>query len=204
VSHGHVPERPPPQRRFCGRRRRERGERLRQAGSLVARARPPRSSFGCWRRSGRAAELDTLRERCATVERQVEGLEALGARLAAAEQQAERLTNAAEDIDRIQGRMGDLGSKVESALQLRDDVERVLSLEGPVAALRSEAESLRGQIAEMSEGVGRIRAQHDDALRAHRHTTSRLEASIRSTRPRPAGWRRPSGGCRAWSARSTR
>ena len=30
--------------------------------------------------------------------------------------------------------MGDLGDKVESALQLRDDVERVLSLEGPVAA----------------------------------------------------------------------
>ena len=124
----------------------------------------------------RAAELDTLRERCATVERQVEGLEALGARLAAAEQQAERLTNAAGDIDRIQGRMGELGAKVESALQLRDDVERVLSLEGPVAVLRSEAENLRGQIAEMSEGVGRIRAQHDDALRAHRHTTSRLEA----------------------------
>ena len=28
----------------------------------------------------------------------------------------------------------------------------------------------------MSEGVGRIRAQHDDALTAHRQTTSRLEA----------------------------
>jgi len=123
----------------------------------------------------RAAELDTLRERCAAVERQVEGLEALGARLAAAEQQAERLTNAGEDIDRIQGRLGDLGTKVETALQLRDDVERMLSLQGPVAELRSEAEGLRAQIAEMSEGVGRIRAQHDDALRAHRHTTSRLE-----------------------------
>ena len=76
----------------------------------------------------------------------------------------------------MQGRMGDLGDKVEGALQLRDDVERVLSLEGPVAALRSEAEALRGQIAEMAEGVGRIRAQHDDALTAHRQTTSRLEA----------------------------
>jgi chromosome segregation ATPase len=124
----------------------------------------------------RSAELDTLRERCVAVERQVQGLEALGARLAAAEQQAERLTAAGEEIDRIQDRMGDLGHKVESALQLRDDVERVLSLEGPVAVLRTEAEALRGQIVEMSEGVGRIRAQHDDALRAHRHTTTRLEA----------------------------
>jgi chromosome segregation ATPase len=124
----------------------------------------------------RSAELDTLRERCSVVERQVEGLEALGARLAAAEQQAERLVNAGAEMDRIQDRMGDLGHKVESALQLREDVERVLSLEGPVAAVRSEAETLRSQIGEMSEGVGRIRAQHDDALTAHRHTTSRLEA----------------------------
>ncbi|MBA3497655.1 MAG: hypothetical protein H0T86_11170 [Gemmatimonadales bacterium] len=124
----------------------------------------------------RSAELDTLRERCAAVERQVEGLEALGARLAAAEEQAARLMSAGEDVERIQTRMGDLGDKVESALHLRDDVERVLSLEGPVAVLRSEADALRGQIAEMSDGVGRIRAQHDDALTAHRHTTARLEA----------------------------
>ena len=124
----------------------------------------------------RSAELDTLRERCVAVERQVEGLEALGAKLTAAEQQAERLTRSGEEVERIQSRLGDLGDKVEGALELRDDVERVLSLEGPVAAVRAEAEALRGQIAEMSEGVGRIRAQHDDALTAHRHTTSRLEA----------------------------
>ena len=124
----------------------------------------------------RSAELDTLRERCVAVERQVEGLEALGARLAEAERQAERLTSAGQEIDRIQGTMGDLGHKVESALSLRDDVERVLSLEGPVSTLRTETEALRGQITEMSEGVGRIRAQHDDALTAHRQTTSRLEA----------------------------
>src|SRR5919112_1790559 len=70
----------------------------------------------------RSAELDTLRERCVAVERQVEGLDALGTRLAEAERQAERLSAAGEEIDRIQNRMGDLGHKVESALQLREDV----------------------------------------------------------------------------------
>jgi chromosome segregation ATPase len=124
----------------------------------------------------RSAELDTLRERCVAVEHQVEGLEALGARLAEAERQAERLAGAGESIERIETRMGDLGDKVESALGLRDDVERVLSLEGPVSVLRTEAEALRAQIADMAEGVGRIRAQHDDALTAHRQTTARLEA----------------------------
>jgi chromosome segregation protein len=124
----------------------------------------------------RAAEMDTLRERCVAVEQEVQGLEALRARLAEAEQQAQRLLSAGEEVDRIQTRMGDLGQKVEGALQVRDDVERVLSMEGPVSVLRSEAESLRGQIGEMAEGVSRIRAQHDDALTAHRHTTTRLEA----------------------------
>src|SRR6476469_255307 len=124
----------------------------------------------------RSAELDTLRERCAAVEQQVQELEGLGARLADAQRQAERLAAAGEEVDRIQGRMGDLGQKIEGALLLREDVERVLSMEGPVSTLRSETESLRAQIAEMVEGVGRIRGQHNDALTAHRQTTSRLEA----------------------------
>src|SRR5215216_1534988 len=66
----------------------------------------------------RSAELDTLRERCEAVERQVGTLEQLGARLAAAEEQAEQvsrtqsrtetqLAHAAEDVERIQSRMAE-------------------------------------------------------------------------------------------------
>ena len=76
----------------------------------------------------RSAELDTLRERCAAVEQQVQELEGLGARLADAQRQAERLAAAGEEMDRIQGSMGDLGQKVEGALLCREDVERVLSM----------------------------------------------------------------------------
>jgi len=124
----------------------------------------------------RSAELDALRERCEASDLRVLEMEALADRIAEAQRQAERLTGAGEDLDRIQERMGDLGRQVEGALALRDDVERVLSMEGPVAALRGETDTLRAQIAEMAEGVGRIRAQHDDALTAHRQTTTRLEA----------------------------
>ena len=142
----------------------------------------------------RSAELDTLRERCVAVERQVEGLEALGARLARS-----RAAGRAADQRRARrsigsrARMGDLGHKVESALSLRDDVERVLSLEGPVSALRSEAEALRGQIAEMSEGVGRIRAPA--RRRADRPPPDHLPA--RGDRPGAPGRDRPAGGDRA-------
>src|SRR3954452_22430182 len=50
----------------------------------------------------RSAELDTLRERCVAVERQVEGLQQLGAQLAAAEERAERV---AQTQQRSEGQM---------------------------------------------------------------------------------------------------
>ena len=135
----------------------------------------------------RAAELDSLRERCEAVERDVAGIDRLRAQLAAAEAQAEQVArtqtrtetqvaHAGEDVERIQSRMAELGHKVDTALLLREALDAFLSPENPIAGLRSEAEALRTQVAEMGEGVGRIRAQHDDALRAHRHTMSRLEA----------------------------
>ncbi|MFL5534317.1 MAG: hypothetical protein ACJ8AP_01335, partial [Gemmatimonadales bacterium] len=57
----------------------------------------------------------------------------------------------------------------------REQVESFLSLQGPLAALRTDADGLRGQLSELAENVTRMRSQHDDALTAHRHTTSRLE-----------------------------
>jgi DNA repair protein SbcC/Rad50 len=134
----------------------------------------------------RASELDGLRERCADIERQMSGLERLGSQLAMAEEQAERviktqaatetrLAHAGEDVERLQSQMGALSDKVETALLLREQVESFLSLQGPLAELRTDAETLRGQLGELSENVARMRTQHDDALTAHRHTTSRLE-----------------------------
>jgi exonuclease SbcC len=71
--------------------------------------------------------------------------------------------------------MGGLSEKVEVALDLRDQVESFLSLQGPLAELRGDAETLRTHLTELAENVARMRTQHDDALTAHRHTTSRLE-----------------------------
>jgi DNA repair protein SbcC/Rad50 len=134
----------------------------------------------------RTSELDGLRERCADVEQQLAGLERLGSQLAMAEEQVERviktqtatetrIAHAGEDVERLQGQMGGLSDKVETALLLRDQVESFLSLQGPLAALRTDADTLRTQLTELSENVARMRTQHDDALTAHRHTTSRLE-----------------------------
>jgi DNA repair protein SbcC/Rad50 len=134
----------------------------------------------------RVSELDNLSERCGDIERQVAGLERLGSQLAMAEEQAERviktqtatetrLAHAGEDVERLQSQMGALSDKVETALLLREQVESFLSLQGPLAALSTDADSLRTQLSESAENVARMRTQHDDALTAHRHTTSRLE-----------------------------
>jgi len=134
----------------------------------------------------RTAEFDALRERCEEVERQVAGLERLGSQLSVAEEQADRviktqtatearLSHAGEDVERLQSQMGGLSDKVETALLLREQVESFLSLQGPLAALRTDSETLRTQLSEQAENVARMRTQHDDALTAHRHTTSRLE-----------------------------
>ncbi|HWN17965.1 MAG TPA: hypothetical protein VNO19_03510 [Gemmatimonadales bacterium] len=134
----------------------------------------------------RTAEFDALRERCEEVERQVAGLERLGSQLSTAEEQVERviktqsatearLGHAGEGVDRLQTQMSGLSDKVETALLLREQVDSFLSLQGPLNALRSDSETLRTQLSEQSEHVARMRTQHDDALTAHRHTTSRLE-----------------------------
>ncbi len=134
----------------------------------------------------RAAEIGALRERCVELEGQVEGLLRLAGQMALAEEQAERviktqaatearIAHAGEDVERLQGQMSALSDKVETALLLREQVESFLSLQGPLAALRTDADGLRGQLSELAENVTRMRSQHDDALTAHRHTTSRLE-----------------------------
>jgi chromosome segregation ATPase len=134
----------------------------------------------------RAAEFDVLRQRCSEVEEHVEGLERVAGQVNSAEQQIERvikavnatesrLGHAAEGMDRLQTQMAGLSDKVETALLLREQVDSFLSMQGPLAALKTDADGLRGQLDELAENVARMRTQHDDALTAHRHTTSRLE-----------------------------
>ena len=124
----------------------------------------------------RSDDLNTLRERCEGVERQVQEMEGSSARLTAAEAQVVRVAGAGAEIDQLQARMGEFGDKIDAALKLREQIEQFLSLQNPIAAVRGDADGLRKQLEEMGEDVTRMRTQADDALRAHRHSTSRLEA----------------------------
>ena len=123
----------------------------------------------------RSEEMNALRERCEAVEQKVAEMEGTQARIAAAESQIQRVAGAGAEIDQLQGRLGEFGDKIDAALKLREQIEGFLSLEGPIGAVRTDAEGLRKQLDEMGEDVTRMRTQADDALRAHRHSTARLE-----------------------------
>lgn len=116
----------------------------------------------------RSAEIETLRERCITAEQKLAEMEHLASGISSAEEKADR-------IERLGEQMGPLSEKADAALQLHAQLQEFLGIESPMAQLREETEGLRGQLGELTENVGRMRGQADDALRAHRHATSRLE-----------------------------
>ncbi len=124
----------------------------------------------------RSEDLNTLRMRCEEVERKVAEMEGTTGKLAAAEEDLKQVAETGVELEKLQGRLGEFGDKIDAALQLRDQIETFLNLEGPMGAVRQDAEGLRKQLEEMGEDVTRMRTQADDALRAHRHSTSRLEA----------------------------
>ncbi|HEY8256933.1 MAG TPA: hypothetical protein VIG08_04700 [Gemmatimonadales bacterium] len=117
----------------------------------------------------RATEIEALRERCIAAEEKVAAMEQFAARFGAAEEKADR-------IERLGQEMGPLGEKADAALRLQGQLQEFLGNESPMAQLRDETAGLREQFAELTENIGRMRGQADDALRAHRHATSRLEA----------------------------
>ena len=128
------------------------------------------------------------------VERQVAGLEWLGSQLSYSRRGGRA---GHQDPDGHRGpprptpakawngsrrEMAGLSDKVETALLLREQVDSFLSLQGPLTALRTDSETLRTQLSEQAENVARMRTQHDDALTAHRHTTSQT-GKLRSGLP---------------------
>ncbi len=112
----------------------------------------------------KAESLGAMQERFAAVERQLSAVEALAERFGAVEAQLERVSARADDLGRLEQRLGELGGKLESALELRELLDRV------------DPDTLRSQLGELAEHVGRMRGQADDALSAHRHATGRLES----------------------------
>jgi chromosome segregation ATPase len=124
----------------------------------------------------RSDELETLRGRCVAVEEQMAGIQKLGEQMETAVAQAARVAEAQAEMDELQGRMNGMEDKIERVLKLREQLDHFLGQESAMEAVQSEHDAIRAQLAEFAEQVTRMRGQADDALTAHRHSTSRLDA----------------------------
>lgn len=135
----------------------------------------------------RGSDLADLEERIAKLELNVSAAEEIQARIAEVREQAEGLAEAQEraveavaksdsEIERVNGVLGDLLTKVEAALTMGKDFEKVSEVTAEFNSLKAEAGTIRSQIKDLFDNVIRLRTVHDDVLRAHKHATIRLES----------------------------
>jgi chromosome segregation ATPase len=135
---------------------------------------------------GRLAQMQALEERLAGLERTAAGAERLSTELGAAQEQVGRLTSAhqraeaqiaaaTEEADQARATSAEIMAKIEAAFALRDQLDKFLALQPQFGALRNDADGVAGQVRELTENIGRLRTVHDDALRAHKHATARLD-----------------------------
>ena len=134
----------------------------------------------------RAAQLATMTERMEVLERALAGLDRIDNQLKATQDRATRLgasqervegqiTGSAAEVERIRESCADLLAKISAAFELRDQLDRFLALQPQFTTLRTEAEGVADQVRELTGSVGRLRAVHEDAIRAHKHATARLD-----------------------------
>ena len=134
----------------------------------------------------RGSEIATLEERINSVGSQLAATEQIAAQFATVRDQAATLAESQElananlaateaEVARVSASLAGLVEKVETALELGEDFERITELSTEFSAMRGEAGTIRTQIRDLFDNVIRLRTVHDDVLRAHKHATIRLE-----------------------------
>jgi chromosome segregation ATPase len=135
----------------------------------------------------RGSEFAEMEERIAFLTSKLEAAEEVESKLAAVREQAASLADSQEratvaisatdsEVARVGASITDLVEKVDAALKLGDNLERVAEVSAEFAALRSDAGTIRSQIRDLFDNIIRLRTVHDDVLRAHKQASIRLES----------------------------
>jgi len=134
----------------------------------------------------RTAQLRAMEERLALLDRTLAGTERLDTQLKSAQDRASRLAASQEraeaqintslsEVERVKASSAELLTKISAAFELRDQLDRFLAVQPEVTAVRAEAENIGVQVRELSANVGRLRAVHEDAVRAQKHASARVD-----------------------------
>jgi chromosome segregation ATPase len=136
-----------------------------------------------------ATALSAVAERLKALEGQAAAMEQLAPQFRLLEEQAERLarsqlrietqmSNAAKTAERVEAQAGTVAHQLDLMVTVRDDLT-AFAKDGQLQALNAETKTIRTGLGELTDGLTRVRAQYDDALRSQRHAATRVEAMDR-------------------------
>ena len=134
----------------------------------------------------RMTRLDALEQRLAGLDQRLAAAERLTADLAAAEARATELKAASEkmsarvaeanaEIERVRTEASGLGTKLDAALGLREQLDRATVVQQQLAGMRGQTDAFTAEMRDLAANVARLRTVHDDVLHAHKHATGRLD-----------------------------
>ena len=124
----------------------------------------------------RIAELEGQLAAAEDASRELSAIRSRSAEQAAAQEQAgAQIAAASVEAARITASIADLAGKIDSVLQLRDQMGLVDELNAKFASMNNDTSALRSQVRDLTENIARLRTVHDDVVRAHKHATIRLD-----------------------------
>jgi chromosome segregation ATPase len=127
-----------------------------------------------------SGRLTTLEQRLAGFERfasQLQGLDEGAERLAQRQRQADaRLARSEEVAQKLESLLAEMADRVDTALELREQLDSFLSMETPFRRLQGDADALRGEVGGATERLARIREQHERVMEEHSVAHAKLGA----------------------------
>ena len=132
------------------------------------------------------ARLEALEQRLAALAKGVAAAERLTTELTAAQARADHLKAASEQIsarvaesnaemERVRADAAALGTKLDAALALREEIDRADAVRQQLGELRGQTDAFVVQMRDLGGNVARLRSVHDDVLRADKHAAARLD-----------------------------
>jgi len=130
---------------------------------------------------------EALSERLAQLEQRLEAAAQIALRFQELDDRAQALVQnqdrtanevaaALSDTQQMRAAFDDFARRIDLAAGLKDRLESFLEIEKPFQELRGEADSIRNQIANTGEHLGRLRDQHERLMDAHKLALSKMEA----------------------------
>lgn len=132
-------------------------------------------------------EVDSVAERLASLEHRFKAMEKLPWMLDTLEERAKALeegqqeteskvTGTLEEAQEIRSQLKEFNDKVDTAEDLKSQLDSFLEIDKPFQQLRGEADDIRSHVEGTGEHLAKLREQHERLMDAHKLGTAKMEA----------------------------